>query len=160
VGFAESLERKALAMLKFEGDKDFPQAVADVWKKLTDARFLVQCVPDVESVSRSEPDHVVCVLRPGFSFIRGTLELTLQVADAVENTSARLVLHSKGIGSTSDVEATLALMPQDAGTRLHWTAEIKNLGGLLKPVPQGLVKASAQKIIAGALTSVEAKLKD
>ena len=45
-------------MLQFEGDRDFTLAPADLWAKLTDARFLVQCIPDVDSedvASRSGP---------------------------------------------------------------------------------------------------------
>src|SRR5262249_42800642 len=117
-----------------------------------------QCVSDVESVAMSDPGKVVCTIRPGFAFVRGTLELTIQVTQAVPNSSAHLQLHTKGIGSTSDVEAELTLTPQGKGTGLHWSVDIKHLGGLLKPVPQGLVKAAAQKVIADALTAVEAKL--
>ena len=90
--------------------------------------------------------------------MRGTLEVSLRVVEAVPHTSARLQVHSKGIGSTSDVEAQLTFAPRDSGTRVHWTVEIKSLGGLLKAVPQGLIKASAQKVIADAWAAVEAQL--
>ncbi len=142
-------------MLRLEGDKDLPQPPAHVWSKLSDARFLIQCVPGAESITRSEPTKVICTLRPGFAFVRGTLELILEVADLVPQTSARLLLHTKGIGSTSEVEADLAVAPQGDGTRLHWVAEVKTLGGLLKAVPQGLVKAAAQKIVDDALAALE-----
>src|SRR4030081_1357507 len=104
-------------MLRFEGDRDFPQPPEELFVRLADARFLVQCVPDVESVTSQEADRAVMVLRPGFSFVRGTLEVALQVGDTVAPASARVLLHSKGIGSSSDVEATLALAPGEAGTR-------------------------------------------
>jgi carbon monoxide dehydrogenase subunit G len=145
-------------MLHFEGTRDFPQPPEPVWRKLTDARFLVQCIPGVESVAQAEPDSAVCVLRPGFAFVRGTLELRLQVVERVAGTSARLLLHSKGIGTTSDVEAYVAVTPRETGSHLHWTADIQQLGGLLKAVPQGLIKAAAQKVIADAWAAAEAKL--
>ena len=50
----------------------------------------------------------------------------------------------------SPAERGLALTPQDSGTRVHWTADVKDLGGLLKAVPRGLVQAAAQKVIADA----------
>jgi carbon monoxide dehydrogenase subunit G len=145
-------------MLHFEGDRDFPLLPVNVWSKLSDARFLVQCIPDVESISVSEVAKVICTIRPGFAFIRGTLELTVQVADAVPEKTVRLQLHTKGIGSTSDVEANLAVALQEDGTRVHWSADIQNLGGLLKAVPQGLIKASAQKIIGDVLAAVEKQI--
>jgi carbon monoxide dehydrogenase subunit G len=145
-------------MLHFEGSKDLPQPAAEVWGKLRDARFLVQCIPGVESVAESEPDRAACTIRPGFAFVRGTLELTLQVADVEPGKTARLQLHSKGIGTTSDVEATYTVEPRAGGTHLSWTADVKDLGGLLKAVPRGLVKAAAQKVIGDAWSAVEAKL--
>src|SRR5207302_7937246 len=108
-------------------DRDLALAPADAWAKLTDARFLVQCIPDVKEVKEVQPDRATLVFTPGFAFVRGTLELTLQVVDAVAPTSARVLLHSKGIGSTSDVEATLALAPHGDGTRVHWVAAVQAL---------------------------------
>jgi carbon monoxide dehydrogenase subunit G len=98
------------------------------------------------------------VLRPGFSFVRGTLDVTLHVVDAVEPSAARYAVASKGIGSSADVEATVALAPEGAGTRVRWTAEIKTLGGLLKMVPAGLIRGAAQKVVNDAWSAVEAKL--
>src|SRR5262249_426641 len=141
-------------MLHFEGDKDFSQAPTQVWLKLSDARFLVECIPGVESVAHAAVSSAVCTLRPGFAFVRGTLELSLQIVDCAPNTSVRLLLRTKGIGSTSEVEASWSLQPQNGGSRLHWSVAVKTLGGLLRAVPQGLIKAAAQKVIADALTVV------
>jgi carbon monoxide dehydrogenase subunit G len=145
-------------MVRFEGEKVFPQAPAELWAKLTDARFLVQCIPDVESVKEQHADHAELVLRPGFSFVRGTLDVSLRVHDAVSPTAARYVVASKGIGSSADVEATVALAPEGTGTRVRWTAEVKTLGGLLKMVPSGLIRGAAQKVVNDAWNAVEAKL--
>jgi carbon monoxide dehydrogenase subunit G len=145
-------------MVHFNGEKDFPQAPADLWSKLSDARFLVQCIPDVQSVGQAEPTTAACVVRPGFSFVRGTLEVTLRVAEAVAGTSVRVLAQSKGIGSSSAVEAALAFAPQSEGTHIHWSVDVKELGGLLKAVPQGLIKAAAQKVIADVWAQVEARL--
>src|SRR5207253_3750696 len=116
--------------------------------------------PGVESVSQSEATKAACILRPGFAFVRGTLELTLEVVDKVQDSSAGILLNTKGIGSSSAVEASFNLTAQGSGTRFHWQADIKTLGGLLKAVPQGLIKAAAQKVINDALSAVEAKLNE
>ena len=144
--------------LHFEGDKHFPKTPAELWPKLTDAGFLVQCVPGVEAVSQSEAKKATCVLRPGFAFARGTLDLIVEVLDTVPDASARMLLTTKGIGGSSVVEASFDLTPEGPSTKMHWTAEIKNLGGLLKAVPQGLIKAAAQKVIADALSAIDTKL--
>jgi carbon monoxide dehydrogenase subunit G len=145
-------------MVRFEGEKDFPLSPAEVWAKLTDARFLAGCIPDVESVKEQEPDRAVLVLRPGFSFVRGTLDVVLRVVEAISPNSARYQIASKGIGSSADVEATIALAPQGTGTRVRWTTEIQTLGGLLKMVPSGLIRGAAEKVIRDAWSAVEAKM--
>jgi uncharacterized protein len=146
-------------MLKFEGDRDFALPAADLFAKLTDARFLVQCIPDVDSVSQCEAEHAVLVLRPSFAFVRGTLDLDMKVIDTVAPNSARVLVFSKGIGSSSTVEASLAFNATADGTRVHWVADIKELGGLLKMLPAGLIRGAAQKVIGDAWNMIEAKLK-
>jgi carbon monoxide dehydrogenase subunit G len=158
-------------MLRFEGDRDFLQLPGDLFAKLTDASFLISCIPDVEKITEQNPDRAVFTVRPALAFVRGTLDVTLQIVEKTPATAARLLLTSKGIGSSSIVEATLALAPhpnppppagggQGGGTRVHWNAEVKELGGLLKMVPQGLIRGAAQKVLNDAWTAVEAKLRE
>ena len=144
-------------MVRFDGVKDFSLTPAEVWAKLSDARFLARCIPDVESVKEATADRAVLVLRPGFSFVRGTLDVTLSVVDAVEP-AARYLIVSKGIGSSADVDAAIDLVPVDGGTRANWSAEVKTLGGLLKMVPHGLISGAAQKVVTDAWNAVEANL--
>jgi carbon monoxide dehydrogenase subunit G len=145
-------------MLHFEGEKDLPRPPAEVAAQLSDARFLVRCIPDAEVVGTPTADRAECKVRPGFSFVRGTLHVTIRVVEAVPGTSTRLSLFSKAIGASSDVEAVLTYAPTEAGTRVHWTADIKTLTGLLKLVPQGLIRGAAQNVINDVWTQVEAKL--
>jgi carbon monoxide dehydrogenase subunit G len=76
----------------------------------------------------------------------------------VEPTTARLSLLSKAIGASSDVEAVLTFAPAGAGTRVHWTADVKSLSGLLKLVPSGLIRGAAQSVIDDVWKQVDAKL--
>jgi carbon monoxide dehydrogenase subunit G len=145
--------------MQFEGDREMQLGSRAAWQKLSDARFLITCVPDVESVAESHADRAVCTIRPGFAFVRGSLELTLQVVESEPESSIRLLLHTKGIGSSSDVEVKLTFTPQDQGTGIHWVVEVKSLGGLLRAVPPGLVKAAAQKVIADVWSAVDEKMK-
>jgi carbon monoxide dehydrogenase subunit G len=146
--------------LYFQGERAFQQPAEALWEKLSDARFLAGCVPDVESISQSEPTEVRCRLRPSFGFVRGTLDLTMRVAEAEPAKLVRLALTTRGIGTSSAVEVDLAFEPVDGGSLLRWAANVKELGGLLKAVPEGLLKAAAQKVITDAWTQVAAKLGD
>ncbi len=145
-------------MISFEGDREFARPLAEVSRKLGDASFLVGCIPDVESVAKSEAGEAVCTVRPKFAFVRGTLEMSIRVGEVIPGQSVKLLLHSKGIGSTSAVEASLTFAAQGEGTRVHWQAQVTEMGGLLKMVPQGLIRGAAQQIIADAWLAVERNL--
>jgi carbon monoxide dehydrogenase subunit G len=146
-------------MLRFDGQKDFPRLLPTaLWDKLSDARFLVQCVPDVHQISSQDREQAAFVLRPGFAFVRGTLDVTMRIVEAVSPGSVRILLNSKGIGTSSEVETTLTLSALEAGTRVNWVAEVKHLGGLLKAIPQGLIRGAAQKVVQDAWNAVEARL--
>jgi carbon monoxide dehydrogenase subunit G len=145
-------------MFHFEGTKGFTKSSPDLWSKLNDASFLIQCIPDIQKVTQAEKDIAGCVLRPGFAFVRGTLDMTMRITEAVPEKSIRVAVSSKGIGSSSTVEASLSFTPIEAGTQIHWAADVKEMGGLLKAVPQGLIQAAAQKVIADVWTAIEGKI--
>src|SRR5207244_3507066 len=135
-------------MLHFEGDRDFPLSPVDLWVKLRDARFLVTCIPEATIQGEPSRDKAACSVRPGFSFVRGPLDTTIEILGATEPTELRFLLTSKGIGSSSEVETALTIAPAESGSRIHWTADVKRLGGLLKAIPSGLIRGAAQKTIA------------
>jgi carbon monoxide dehydrogenase subunit G len=145
-------------MLHFEGERDFPLAPAELWAKLRDARFLVTCIPNAIVKGTPERDKAVCSVRPGLSFVSGSLDTTVEILGGTEPTDLRLRLASKGIGTSSEVETSLTIKPQDEGSRVNWVADVKNLGGLLKAVPEGLLRGSAQKTVEDVWEEIAKKL--
>jgi carbon monoxide dehydrogenase subunit G len=145
-------------MLHFEGERNFPLPPDALWEKLRDAAFLVECIPD--SAVKGEPtrDRAECSVQPGFSFVRGSLDVTIEIVDGQSPTSLRFKLLSKGIGSSSEVESSVQISPAEAGSKAAWTADVKNLGGLLKMVPSGLIKGAAQRVIDDVWNGIAAKL--
>ena len=141
--------------LRFEGDRTFSVPPAQLWPKLRDAAFLVHCIPDATIQGQPERDRAQCTVKPGLSFARGSLEVTVQILDAQEPTALRFALISKGVGNNSEVETALTLSPHDGGTQVHWAAEVKQLGGLLKMMPSGLIRGAAQKVIEDVWKGIE-----
>jgi carbon monoxide dehydrogenase subunit G len=134
-------------MLHFEGERTFPLPPTELWAKLRDAGFLVTCIPDATVKGEPQRDKAVCTVHPGFAFVSGTLDTTVEILAANEPTDLRFLLSSKGIGTCSEVESTLTIGATDNGSRVHWVADVKRLGGLLKAVPSGLISGAAKKII-------------
>jgi carbon monoxide dehydrogenase subunit G len=145
-------------MLQFSGERDLTRPPAEVWAKLRDLQFLVSCIPDVEPGAQVGQDSARLTIRPGFSFVRGKLDATIQFAEAVEGEKLRYVVVSKGVGNSSEIVTELQLAPKGQGTRVQWSAEVTQLGGLLKAVPRGLIQATAQKVIADVWASITKQL--
>ena len=55
-------------MLRFEGDRDFGLAPAEAGARLSDARFLVHCIPDAESIKETVPQTTGLPLNVTFPF--------------------------------------------------------------------------------------------
>lgn len=145
-------------MQPFEGERIFPIPPEQLWPKLRDAAFLAQCIPEGTPHAGATRDQAALTVHPGFSFMRGSLEVTIEVLAATEPTAIRYSQKSQGIGSSSEVETALTLSPCEGGTKLQWRSEVKNLGGLLKMLPAGLIRGAAQKVIEDGWKGVAEKL--
>jgi uncharacterized protein len=145
-------------MQHFEGERSFAIPVESLWPKLRDAAFLADCVPDASVMPGATRDHAQVSVQPGFAFVRGSLDVTLDVIDAQEPSSIRYRATSKGVGSSSVVEATLALRAEGNGSVVHWSADVQSRGGLLKMMPAGLIRGAAAKIIDDVWTGIAARL--
>lgn len=145
-------------MIHFDGEEAFPVPPAELYPKLTDAGFLVHCLPDAE-VSAASPDRAAWKLKPKLSFLSGALETELLVTDRVSPVTTRFLIHGKAIGATSTTEAALTFSDAaGGGTAVRWTADITALTGLLKMVPKGLIQATAQKVIADVWAAIRARV--
>jgi carbon monoxide dehydrogenase subunit G len=142
----------------FEGERIFLLPPDKLWPKLRDAAYLARCIPDGTPHDGATRDKAACTVRPGFSFMRGSIDVTIEVLGGQEPTSLKFSQKSKGIGSSSEVETALTLSPCEEGTKVTWRAEVKSLGGLFKMVPSGLIRGAAQKVIEDVWSGVAEKV--
>ena len=144
-------------MIDLSGAERFTQSAAEVWRRLSDLSSLAGAIPGLSSMSRTSEDHVTCKVKPGLSFLTGSLSTTIDVQERAE---PRLVLgiRSKGIGSMAAVTTTFVVGDADDGSAVDWTATVDELGGLLKPVGAALIEAAAGKVIASAWEGFRAQL--
>ena len=145
-------------MQPFSGERTFALPPDQLWPKMRDAGFLATCIPDGLPHDGATRDCAVCTVQPGFSFMRGSLDVTIEILGGEEPKTLRYSQKSKGIGSSSEVETALTFEPHESGTKIRWTAEVKNMGGLLKMAPSGLIRGAASKVIEDVWTGVAAKL--
>jgi carbon monoxide dehydrogenase subunit G len=145
-------------MLTFDGERQYPIAAAPLWAKLRDATFLVQCIPDGTVKGTPELDKAQCNVRPGLSFLTGTLDVDIAILEAVPPSLVKIQLASKGLAASSDVLVTLNIADRQGGSAIQYQAEVTRLGGLLRALPSGLIRGAAQKIIEQVWENVGKKL--
>lgn len=144
--------------MQFTGERFVPKPAGQIWTKLRDMSYLVQCIPEATVEGTPSEAEAQCQVRPNLGFVKGAIDVTLRYLGGQEPTNIRYQLLSKGVGSSSEVETTLTLTEQDGGTRIAHVTDVKKLGGLLKMVPSGLIKGAAQKAIDDVWASIEAHL--
>lgn len=144
-------------MLQMSGREQFDQTPEAVWMALTRPEFLCRCFPGVDHVVRFDERSAVLVVRPGFSFVRGTLEVAFEFVET-ERQSANVQIQIKGIGSSAALSSSFQVAPDVHGTQVNWQVHATLIGGLLKAVSQGLIQAAAQKVAADTWAEVHKKI--
>lgn len=134
-------------------------SIASAYSKLSDAAWLVGCLPDAH-LGESSPDRTSWKLKPKLSFLTGSLDAVLEVTSRETDQMASFRIVTKAIGATSTVIAVLQFSPDgNGGTSVRWSGELIEVTGLLKMVPKGLLQGTAEKVIEDVWIAVEAKLR-
>ncbi len=144
----------------FSGVESLPAAPAAVFAFLTDPDKMKTVVPDLVSAEKTAPNILKGVVRPGFSFIRGTLKFTMTIAEKTPTSGpgseAQVTIFSEAIGAKMTVESTMRVEADGAGSKVHWTAQVTQLSGLIAAVPGGLIKAAADKTVRDGWEKIRA----
>jgi carbon monoxide dehydrogenase subunit G len=144
-------------MIRFQGSEPLPVSPAEAFAKLGDAGWLAHALPDAQ-VTAAGPDAASWRVKPKFAFMAGVLDTDAAVAGREPDRQVRYAVTSKGIGSSSTVHAVLTFTPTPDGCSAEWSADVTELGGLLKLAPRGLIQAAAQKVIDEVWAAVRKKL--
>ena len=138
------------------GLETLPAALAIAFARLSDASFLVACLPDVESVVATA-DVATCNKRSSLAFLSGTLHVTLTVVERKPERSATFQMRAEGSGASSTTNTTLAFRGIDDVTEIAWTADTVAVTGLLKIVPRTVLQAATQKVIAEVWLAIQTR---
>src|SRR5216684_2857591 len=76
--------------MKVEGEYRFSGQPKQVWALLLDPDSLRACIPGVESLIETSPDHFDAVLRVGVAAIKGTYKGKVGIVDKQEPNSYKL----------------------------------------------------------------------
>lgn len=146
------------AQLEFGGTENFPASPVRVFGVLTDLDAMADMIPDLQSCQRSGPQAIDCVVRPGFSFLRGTLKLHIDVGGLEPPKRATMHVAAQGIGVSMKIESQLEIEPIPTGSQLTWTARIVEQKGLVATLSPALVRAAADQVIRHAWQQFAGKI--
>ena len=135
--------------LQFEGEEHFAVPAEKLYERLTDVGLLAQCIPDAESAEAIDDRNLRAVVRPGVSFLRGTLKLHVAVDPVDPPRRAEMRVDAQGIGATISMTSRMEIEPHEGGSRLRWQASVEKMSGLVATVSRPLIQAAAQRVIQG-----------
>jgi carbon monoxide dehydrogenase subunit G len=133
----------------FAGEENFAAPPARLFATLTNPDALADAMPNRISHERIDDRTLRCTVRPGFSFVRANMQLTVVIAEAVPDSAVALNIASKGIGASMKVECKMRISPDDSGQRskVEWEATVAELSGLISAVSPALIRGAADKVI-------------
>lgn len=148
-----------MSRLQFSGERTLAYPIDKVSARLNDASWLASSLTNAVQVQLQGPDRASWKVRPSVSFISGLIESTISVIERDTGKMVRWQIVGKSMGASSTTEITMHMSADgDNRTRVKWSAEVTAMTGLLKLAPQGLVMATASKVVEEVWQGVERKL--
>jgi uncharacterized protein len=139
--------------IKFAGDFEVKRTPEEVYDFLSDPSKFAALLPDFQGLSVQDSTHFTVKVNVGISYIKGTAEVKMQLAEAERPKRAMYKGQGSMSGGNVALMAAFDVSPLDGGgTKVAWQGEAQVFGalasvagGLLEP----LGKKQVQKLIDG-----------
>jgi carbon monoxide dehydrogenase subunit G len=132
--------------MKVEGVYTFPGPPQQVWDLLLDPESLRTCIPGVESLTETSPDHFDAVLKVGVAAIKGTYKSKVALADRVPPKEYTLLVEGSGGPGFVKGTAKISLEAEGDGTRVRVEGD-GQVGGMLAGVGQRMLPGVAKMLM-------------
>ena len=140
--------------IKFAGKFEVKRTPEEVYDFLSDPGKFAALLPDFQGLSIQDSTHFTVKVNVGISYIKGTAEVKMELAEAERPKRALYKGQGSVAGGNVSLMASFDLSPLDGGngTKVAWQGEAQIFGrlasvagGLLEP----LGKKQVQKLIDG-----------
>jgi carbon monoxide dehydrogenase subunit G len=132
--------------MKVEGAYTFPGQSQQVWDLLLDPESLRTCIPGVETLTETSPDHWDAVMKVGVAAIRGTYKGKVAIVDKEAPTSYTLQVEGSGGPGFVKGAAKVTLEPTDEGVLVKVDGD-GQVGGMLAGVGQRMLPGVAKMLM-------------
>jgi len=138
--------------IKFGGEFEVKRQPEEVYDFLIDPKKFAPLLPDFQGMTEQDATHFTVKVNVGISYIKGTAELKMHLAQAERPKRAQYKGQGSVAGGNVSLTAGFDLSPDKGGTKVAWQGEAQIFGrltsvagGLLEP----LGKKNVQKLIDG-----------
>ena len=140
--------------IKFAGNFEVKRTPEEVYNFLSDPGKFAALLPDFQGLSVQDSTHFTIKVNVGISYIKGTAEVKMELAEGERPKRALYKGQGSMAGGNVDLMAAfdLSVLDGDGGTKVAWQGEAQVFGrlasvagGLLEP----LGKKQVQKLING-----------
>jgi uncharacterized protein len=132
--------------MKVEGAYTFPGNTEQVWDLLLDPESLRQCIPGVETLTETSPDHFDAVMRVGVAAIKGTYKGKVAIVDKTAPTGYTLQVEGSGGPGFVKGTAKITLEPNGDSTAVKVDGD-GQVGGMLAGVGQRMLPGVAKMLM-------------
>jgi len=130
-----------------EGLEVFDRPRSDIWNALTDMDLMAAVIPHLQAVEETTSSSLSCRVRPGLSFLAGSIKLHFGVTEVQPDEQLRVDVEGKQMAGGLTLAIDIALSQTPVGTELKWQGDEIRRQGLLRPISQGLLRGAATRII-------------
>ena len=145
--------------MHYDGSFEVPVARQKVYDFVTDPSKISSIFPDVQDVKIIDKDNIALKAKVGISFIRGMMDVKLNIVEHNPPGFTRMKAKGNGLSSSVELENTFTIEESGGGkgSVVKWAADAK-IAGLMASVGSRLIDAAAQKYVAEIIGSLKEKL--
>src|SRR2546422_3418737 len=104
--------------IKFGGEFEVKKTPEEVYDFLTDPKRFAPLLPDFQGMTQQDATHFTVKVNVGISYIKGTAEVKMQLAEADRPKRAQYKGQGSVAGGNVSLTAGFDLSPVDSGTKV------------------------------------------
>ncbi len=144
--------------IKFGGEFEVKRKPEEVYDFLTDPNKFAPLLPDFQGVTVQDPKHFMVKVNVGISYIKGTAEMKMELAEADRPKRAQYKGQGSVAGGNVSMKAAFNLSPASGATKVAWQGEAQVFGRLTS-VAGGLLEPLGRKQVQKLIDALQAALK-
>jgi carbon monoxide dehydrogenase subunit G len=144
--------------IKFGGEFEVKRTPEEVYDFLTDPKKFGPLLPDFQNMSVQDATHFTVKVNVGISYIKGTADVKMQLAEAERPKRALYKGQGSVAGGNVSLTAGFNLAAANGGTKVAWQGEAQ-IFGRLTSVAGGLLEPLGKKNVQKLIDGLQAALK-